>query len=70
MNEPTAACSPPPQPQSVEIALECRLHLLMQADLVAYKTLRDGMLAGHPGAFTSDAQTELQRDANSYRNRL
>lgn len=42
----------------------------MQADLVAYKTLRDGMLAGHPGAFTSDAQTELQRDANSYRNRL
>lgn len=69
MNEPAAA-SPQPQPLNSEIAAECRLRLLTQADLVAYKALRDAMLAGHPGAFTSDAQTELLRDADSYRSRL
>ena len=69
---PPAAANPPPPPQSLsrDIAEECQLRLLMLADLDAYKTLRDGMLADHPGAFTSDAQTERQRDTDSYRNRL
>lgn len=43
---------------------------LLEADLLAYKALRDGMLAGHPDAFTSDAETECQRDIASYRSRL
>ena len=43
---------------------------LADADLEAYKTLRDAMLAAHPDAFTSDAQTERLRDAASYRSRL
>ncbi|MDC8783734.1 GNAT family N-acetyltransferase [Roseateles koreensis] len=52
----------------MQIDLQIRpLHL---EDLAAYKDLRDGMLARHPEAFTSDAATELQRDANSYRSRL
>lgn len=43
---------------------------LSETDLLAYKALRDAMLAGHPEAFTSDADTEGQRDLASYRNRL
>ncbi|MBT9494457.1 MAG: GNAT family N-acetyltransferase [Paucibacter sp.] len=46
------------------------IKLLRLADLPAYKALRDGMLADHPQAFTSDAATELTRDADSYRSRL
>jgi len=46
------------------------LRLLNEADLADYKRLRDAMLAGHESAFTSDAATELQRDAASYRHRL
>ncbi|MCV2366860.1 GNAT family N-acetyltransferase [Roseateles oligotrophus] len=46
------------------------IKLLRQADLADYKKLRDGMLAAHPQAFTSDAATELKRDADSYRSRL
>lgn len=46
------------------------IRLMRAADLPAYKQLRDGMLAAHPQAFTSDAATELQRDADSYRSRL
>ncbi|MEJ6005399.1 N-acetyltransferase [Paucibacter sp. AS339] len=49
---------------------DCPIRLLRAADLPAYKTLRDGMLTGHPEAFTSDAATELSRDAESYRSRL
>ena len=41
-----------------------------EADLPAYKQLRDLMLAQHPEAFTSDALTEMRRDATSYRGRL
>lgn len=41
-----------------------------EPDLLAYKALRDAMLAGHPEAFTSDAETESQRDLASYRSRL
>lgn len=43
---------------------------MLEPDLLAYKALRDAMLAGHPEAFTSDAETEGQRDLSSYRNRL
>jgi len=43
---------------------------LLEPDLLAYKALRDAMLAGHPEAFTSDAETESQRDLASYRGRL
>ena len=37
---------------------------------MGYKALRDAMLAGHPDAFTSDAETESLRDLASYRSRL
>lgn len=43
---------------------------MREPDLLAYKALRDAMLAGHPEAFTSDAETESQRDLASYRSRL
>lgn len=49
---------------------DCQLRLLREAELPAYKALRDAMLAHHPDAFTSDAETELKRDADSYRSRL
>ena len=49
---------------------DCQIRLLGQVDLQAYKELRDAMLARHPDAFTSDAESELQRDAASYHNRL
>jgi RimJ/RimL family protein N-acetyltransferase len=39
-------------------------------DLVAYKALRDHALAHHEEAFTSDAQTEARRSAQSYASRL
>ncbi len=46
------------------------VRLLSEADLQAYKRLRDQMLARHPEAFTSDAETERSREAQSYRTRL
>lgn len=46
------------------------LRLLTEPDLPAYKSLRDAMLSAHEAAFTSDADTELLRDAASYRHRL
>jgi ribosomal protein S18 acetylase RimI-like enzyme len=46
------------------------IRALLEPDLLAYKALRDAMLAGHPEAFTSDAETESQRDLASYRSRL
>lgn len=46
------------------------LRLMHEADLPAYKRLRDAMLARHPEAFTSDADTELRRSADSYGSRL
>lgn len=49
---------------------DCQLRPMHAADLPAYKALRDGMLARHPEAFTSDAATEISRDAESYRSRL
>lgn len=52
------------------IQIDPPIRLMRLADLPAYKRLRDGMLAAHPQAFTSDAATELKRDADSYRSRL
>ena len=46
------------------------IRLLRETDLPAFKRLRDLMLARHPTVFTSDAETELLRAAESYRNRL
>lgn len=46
------------------------IRLLRETDLPDYKRLRDLMLARHPAIFTSDAETELLRAAESYRNRL
>ena len=46
------------------------LRPMLEPDLLGYKALRDAMLAGHPEAFTSDAETERQRDIASYRSRL
>jgi len=43
---------------------------LAAGDLRAYKALRDDMLAGHPEAFTSDAQSEGRRRAEDYLPRL
>ena len=43
---------------------------MLEPDLLAYKALRDAMLAGHPDASTSDAETEILRDLGSYRSRL
>ena len=39
---------------------------LGSGDLADYKLLRDEMLAAHPEAFTSDADTEAQRPASDY----
>lgn len=49
---------------------ELNIRLMQEPDLLAYKALRDAMLAGHPEAFTSDAEAEGRRDLSSYRNRL
>ncbi|RZL32721.1 MAG: N-acetyltransferase [Rubrivivax sp.] len=49
---------------------EVAIRPMLEPDLLGYKALRDAMLAGHPEAFTSDAETEGQRDLASYRNRL
>lgn len=46
------------------------LRPMLEPDLLGYKALRDAMLAGHPEAFTSDAETERLRDIASYRSRL
>ncbi|MCE4554462.1 GNAT family N-acetyltransferase [Roseateles cellulosilyticus] len=49
---------------------ELIIRSMQEPDLMGYKALRDAMLAGHPEAFTSDAETECQRDLASYRSRL
>jgi RimJ/RimL family protein N-acetyltransferase len=46
------------------------IRALMAADLPAYKALRDSMLAAHPEAFTSDADAERKRSAQSFLPRL
>ena len=62
--------TPSPHRPSPASGIDCAIRLLREADLAAYKQLRDGMLAGHPEALTSDAASELSRDAESYRSRL
>ena len=49
---------------------ELQIRALGDADLEAYKALRDQALAHYEEAFTSDAVTEAQRTAQSYRARL
>lgn len=49
---------------------ELQIRTLVEADLVAYKALRDHALAHHEEAFTSDALTEASRTVQSYRSRL
>jgi ribosomal protein S18 acetylase RimI-like enzyme len=56
--------------ESPRLPLGCDLRLLKVEHLEAYKALRDGMLAAHEEAFTSDAASELARPADSYRNRI
>ncbi len=47
------------------LAADIRIRLMGAPDLAAYKALRDLMLAAHPEAFTSDAETELRRPPES-----
>lgn len=49
---------------------DLQLRSLVETDLLAYKALRDRMLADFPESFTSDAETERSRDLASYRSRL
>jgi RimJ/RimL family protein N-acetyltransferase len=49
---------------------ELTIRDLVDADLPAYKALRDHALAHHEEAFTSDAATEARRTAESYAGRL
>lgn len=65
MSQQTPPILTPPQ-----LPPGCTLRMLREGDLVAYKTLRDAMLAAHDEAFTSDAPTERARSAESYRSRL
>src|SRR6202012_4775782 len=51
-------------------AQDWEVRVLRDTELAAYKQLRDGMLARHPEAFTSDAETEMRREPESYRSRL
>ena len=53
----------PPQP-------DLTIRELAENELDAYKALRDHALAHHEEAFTSDAATEADRSAQSYRARL
>jgi len=43
---------------------------LVAADLADYKRLRDDMLALHPEAFTSDAESEAGKEPTDYLHRL
>ncbi len=47
-----------------------RIGLMAAADLGAYKALRDQVLAAHPEAFTSDAETEQRRAPETYLSRV
>ncbi|MBB3194037.1 GNAT family N-acetyltransferase [Roseateles terrae] len=62
--------APPRDTPPGDAAPGLTLRLLTEHDLPAYKQLRDTMLARHEAAFTSDAATELLREAASYRHRL
>lgn len=36
---------------------DVQIRAMLEPDLLGYKALRDAMLARHPDAFTSDAET-------------
>ena len=42
------------------------IRVMGAADLPAYKALRDALLAAHPEAFSSDAETERERAPETY----
>jgi ribosomal protein S18 acetylase RimI-like enzyme len=65
MADATALAPKTPRPGA-----NVQIRPMLEPDLLAYKALRDAMLAAHPEAFTSDAETESQRDIASYRSRL
>ncbi|MDM4765857.1 GNAT family N-acetyltransferase [Pelomonas sp. SE-A7] len=50
--------------------LSCLLRVMREDDLRQYKQLRDSMLERFEEAFTSDAESERSRSAESYRSRL
>ena len=54
----------------MQVLPDIEVRALSEADLGAYKALRDHALAHHEEAFTSDATTEATRTAHSYRERL
>jgi ribosomal protein S18 acetylase RimI-like enzyme len=67
----TPAASPPrgrsrPASNAPSLAADVRVRLMGAPDLAAYKALRDLMLAAHPEAYTSDAETELRRPPETY----
>ncbi|HEY1089850.1 MAG TPA: N-acetyltransferase [Burkholderiaceae bacterium] len=49
---------------------DLRLRVMRDADLAAYKALRDSMLARYPDSFTSSAAVEVARSAESYSSRV
>jgi RimJ/RimL family protein N-acetyltransferase len=54
----------------LKVAPAPTLRRLGEADLAAYKALRDTLLASDPSAFTSDAPTEAVKPASSYLGRF
>ena len=52
------------------MAEQLSLRLMTAPDLGAYKALRDLVLAAHPEAFTSDAETEQRRAPETYLSRV
>jgi ribosomal protein S18 acetylase RimI-like enzyme len=52
------------------VSAAVRIRPLGAADLADYKRLRDDMLALHPEAFTSDAETEAAKEPADYLHRL
>jgi ribosomal protein S18 acetylase RimI-like enzyme len=75
MSEPQATRAPAALPAADKTraapdartsAPACRLRVMDAPDLAAYKALRDLMLAAHPEAYTSDAETELRRPPETY----
>jgi len=67
----TAVASPAgggsrPDSNAPSRAAAVRVRLMAAPDLASYKALRDLMLAAHPEAYTSDAETELRRPPETY----
>jgi len=67
---PASRALPGPAWSGQARAEELRIRLMRAPDLAAYKALRDLMLAAHPEAFTSDAETEIRRQPETYLSRV